>query len=110
MTNGPHRPRPSGPCDQTTPDYDGTAARTLTAFSSWPGRSLRRPGQGASMPDAPTPAECTEVRRHDRQVTDETWVRDFLRHAPAGTLATVAGGQPFVNMNIFVYSEPDHAL
>jgi nitroimidazol reductase NimA-like FMN-containing flavoprotein (pyridoxamine 5'-phosphate oxidase superfamily) len=52
----------------------------------------------------------TEVRRKDRAVADEGWVRDFLRRAPAGTLATVHDGQPFVNMNIFVYSEDDHAL
>jgi nitroimidazol reductase NimA-like FMN-containing flavoprotein (pyridoxamine 5'-phosphate oxidase superfamily) len=58
----------------------------------------------------PAPAEWTDVRRRDRQVTDDDWVRDFLRSAPAGTLATVANGQPFVNMNIFVYNEPDHAI
>ena len=62
------------------------------------------------MSDAPTPAECSEVRRRDREMTDEAWIKDFLRRAPAGTLATVAGGQPFVNMNIFAYSEPDHAV
>jgi nitroimidazol reductase NimA-like FMN-containing flavoprotein (pyridoxamine 5'-phosphate oxidase superfamily) len=62
------------------------------------------------MSDAPTPAACAEVRRRDREVTDEAWIKEFLRRAPAGTLATAAGGQPFVNMNIFVYSEPDHAI
>jgi nitroimidazol reductase NimA-like FMN-containing flavoprotein (pyridoxamine 5'-phosphate oxidase superfamily) len=43
-------------------------------------------------------------------VTDEAWIRDLLRRAPFGTLATVRHGQPFVNMNIFVYDEAAHAL
>jgi hypothetical protein len=52
----------------------------------------------------------TEVRRKDRAVDDDGWIRDFLRRAPSGTLATVHDGQPFVNMNIFVYAEDEHAL
>ena len=43
-----------------------------------------------------------EVRRRDRAVADEEWIRGVLRRAPLGTLATVRDGQPFVNMNIFV--------
>src|SRR5690349_24911894 len=52
----------------------------------------------------------TEVRRKDRAVDDYGWIRDFFRRAPSGTLATVHDGQPFVNMNIFVYAEGEHAL
>ena len=51
-----------------------------------------------------------QVRRRDRAVTDEGWIRDFLKRAMFGTLATVCDGQPFVNMNIFVYDETAHAL
>jgi nitroimidazol reductase NimA-like FMN-containing flavoprotein (pyridoxamine 5'-phosphate oxidase superfamily) len=51
-----------------------------------------------------------EVRRKDRAVTEEAWVRDMLRRAAFGTLATVREGQPFVNMNIFVYDEAAHVL
>lgn len=51
-----------------------------------------------------------QVRRRDRAVRDEGWVRDFLKRAMFGTLATVHDGQPFVNMNIFVYDETAHAL
>jgi nitroimidazol reductase NimA-like FMN-containing flavoprotein (pyridoxamine 5'-phosphate oxidase superfamily) len=51
-----------------------------------------------------------QVRRRDRAVTDDGWVRDTLRRAPFGTLATVRDGQPFINMNIFVYDEAAHAL
>jgi nitroimidazol reductase NimA-like FMN-containing flavoprotein (pyridoxamine 5'-phosphate oxidase superfamily) len=52
----------------------------------------------------------TKVRRQDRAVTDEAWIRGLLRRAPFGTLATVQGGQPFVNMNIFVYDEAANVL
>jgi nitroimidazol reductase NimA-like FMN-containing flavoprotein (pyridoxamine 5'-phosphate oxidase superfamily) len=51
-----------------------------------------------------------QVRRRDRAVTDEGWIRDLLRRAPYGTLATVRDGQPFVNMNLFVHDEAAHAL
>lgn len=50
------------------------------------------------------------VRRADRAVTDEEWIKDRLRSAPYGTLATVYDGQPFVNTNIFVYDEADQAI
>ena len=52
----------------------------------------------------------TEVRRRDREVKDDGCIRELLRRAPFGTLATVRDGQPFVNMNIFVYDENTHAL
>jgi nitroimidazol reductase NimA-like FMN-containing flavoprotein (pyridoxamine 5'-phosphate oxidase superfamily) len=55
-------------------------------------------------------ADWTTIRRHDRAVEDEEWIRDFLRRAPSGTLATVHDGQPFVNMNLFVYDESGHAI
>ncbi len=46
-----------------------------------------------------------QVRRSDRAVEDEGWIRDFLHRAPVGTLATVHQGQPFINANLFVYDE-----
>jgi nitroimidazol reductase NimA-like FMN-containing flavoprotein (pyridoxamine 5'-phosphate oxidase superfamily) len=55
-------------------------------------------------------AAYTQVRRKDREVADDDWIRDFLRRAPAGTLATVHDGQPFVNMNVFVYAEDENAI
>jgi nitroimidazol reductase NimA-like FMN-containing flavoprotein (pyridoxamine 5'-phosphate oxidase superfamily) len=51
-----------------------------------------------------------QVRRKDRGVTNEAWIRDLLHRAPFGTLATVRDGQPFVNMNIFVYHQAANAL
>jgi nitroimidazol reductase NimA-like FMN-containing flavoprotein (pyridoxamine 5'-phosphate oxidase superfamily) len=62
------------------------------------------------MSEEATAPPLAEVRRRDRAVTDEGWIRALLKRAPFGTLATVRDGQPFVNMNIFVYDEPAHAL
>jgi nitroimidazol reductase NimA-like FMN-containing flavoprotein (pyridoxamine 5'-phosphate oxidase superfamily) len=62
------------------------------------------------MGDEATIGCRTQVRRQDRAVTDEGWIRDLLRRAPFGTLATVRNGEPFVNMNIFVYDETANAL
>ena len=52
----------------------------------------------------------THVRRQDRAVTDETWIRAFLHRASVGTLATVYEGRPFLNTNLFVYDEAAHAI
>ena len=52
----------------------------------------------------------TAVRRADRAVEDETWIRKFLHTASVGTLATVYEGQPFVNTNIFAYDEASHSI
>ncbi len=52
----------------------------------------------------------TAVRRSDRAVDDEAWIKTFLRYAPVGTLATVHEGQPFMNTNLFIYDEAAHAI
>lgn len=52
----------------------------------------------------------TQVRRQDREVSDDAWIRSFLHRAAVGTLATVHDGQPFINTNLFVYDEPAHCL
>lgn len=51
-----------------------------------------------------------EVRRRDRAVTDDVWIRSFLERAPHGVLASTHDGQPFVNSNIFVYEPTAHAI
>lgn len=52
----------------------------------------------------------TAVRRSDRQVEDIDWIKQFLKTASVGTLATTYEGQPFVNTNIFVYDEESHSI
>ncbi len=53
---------------------------------------------------------ATAVRRNDRAVDDESWIVDFLKRAPVGTLATVHENQPFINSNLFVYDETAHCI
>lgn len=55
-------------------------------------------------------AELTEVRRSDRAVEDEAWIKKFLHRAAVGTLATAYDGQAFINQNLFVYSEDEHCI
>ncbi len=50
------------------------------------------------------------VRRRDRAVEDEAWIKALLQRAPIGVLATVHDGQPFLNSNLFVYDEVAHSI
>jgi nitroimidazol reductase NimA-like FMN-containing flavoprotein (pyridoxamine 5'-phosphate oxidase superfamily) len=50
------------------------------------------------------------ARRQDRAVSDEDWIRALLHASPVGTLATLRGEQPFLNTNLFVYAEDEHAI
>jgi nitroimidazol reductase NimA-like FMN-containing flavoprotein (pyridoxamine 5'-phosphate oxidase superfamily) len=50
------------------------------------------------------------VRRRDRAVDDESWIKAFLHRAPFGVLALSLDDQPFVNTNIFVYDEARHLI
>jgi len=61
------------------------------------------------MPDNHKTITCNEMRRRDR-AKEENWIREFLHKAPVGNLATAAAGQPFVNMNTFVYHEEKQAI
>jgi len=53
---------------------------------------------------------ATAMRRDDRAVNDDAWIKQFLKTASVGTLATVHDGQPFVNTNLFVYDEASHSI
>lgn len=50
------------------------------------------------------------VRRADRAIEDEAWIKAFLHRASVGYLATVHEGQPFINSNLFVYDEDKHVI
>ena len=51
------------------------------------------------------------VRRADRQIEDEGWIRDFLHRAPLAALATASSaGQPFINSNLFVYDAANYCI
>ncbi|HEY8174003.1 MAG TPA: pyridoxamine 5'-phosphate oxidase family protein [Dehalococcoidia bacterium] len=51
-----------------------------------------------------------QVRRRDRAVDDDAWIREMLHRTAFGALATVIDGQPFINTNMFVYDEPNGAI
>lgn len=58
-------------------------------------------------PDRTSPAY---IRRRDRAVDDDGWIRDFLHRGAVGMLATVDDGQPFINSNLYVYDEAAHCI
>lgn len=62
------------------------------------------------MKEQPSSDKRTIIRRSDRAVHDETWIRDLLHRAPVGFVASVRDGQPFINSNLFVYDEPANAI
>ena len=62
------------------------------------------------MPRDYTQLPPNHIRKRDRAVEDDTWIRSFLRTAPYGVLATLHEGRPFVNSNLFVFDESAHAL
>ena len=51
-----------------------------------------------------------QIRRTDRAVKDETWIKEFLYRAPDGAMATVFKGQPFITTRNYVYDEARHAI
>jgi len=51
-----------------------------------------------------------DMRRRDRAVADETWIKTMLHTAATGVLATVRDEQPFVNVNLYVYDEAADAI
>ncbi len=62
------------------------------------------------MPRDWSAAAPAAVRRADRAVDDDAWIRATLDAVPFGTLATVADGRPFLNANLFVYDAEAHAI
>jgi hypothetical protein len=68
------------------------------------------PEEEAPMTEEHIEARYAEVRRSDRAVDDDAWIAAFLRAAPMAQLATVDGGQPFINSNLFVFDEAQRAI
>lgn len=51
-----------------------------------------------------------EMRRRERAVEDEKWIRAFLHSGAWGALATIADDQPFINTNLYVYDEKANVI
>jgi nitroimidazol reductase NimA-like FMN-containing flavoprotein (pyridoxamine 5'-phosphate oxidase superfamily) len=62
------------------------------------------------MPKDYTTLPLNQVRRADRAVEDDDWIRALLHRAPFGVLSTVQADQPFANHNLFVYDEAAAAI
>lgn len=62
------------------------------------------------MTDESHPDPRTLIRRKDRAVTDDAWIRTFLHRAAVAVLATAEGDQPFITNNLFAYDEAAHCL
>jgi nitroimidazol reductase NimA-like FMN-containing flavoprotein (pyridoxamine 5'-phosphate oxidase superfamily) len=50
------------------------------------------------------------IRRRNRAVEDDAWIRDFLRRAPTCTVGMVHDGWPFLNSNLFLFDEAANAI
>ena len=50
------------------------------------------------------------VRRKDREVTDEAWIRNFLRAGQHAVVASESDGQPFAHPVTYVYDEAANAI
>lgn len=62
------------------------------------------------MKEKPNTVPDATMRRRDRAVDDDEWIRKFLARSTHGVLATAADGQPSVHINTFVYDAATHAL
>ncbi len=56
------------------------------------------------------PKPINYVRRRDRAVEDDAWIRAFLENAQFGSVASEHEGQPFINPVCFVYDAATHAI
>ena len=49
-------------------------------------------------------------QRRPHLTRDDTWIRDFLRAAKIGHIATALDGQPFINPTMFWLDEENHQI
>ncbi len=52
----------------------------------------------------------TRMRRHDREIKDQSEIRAFLRESRFGFIATVSENQPFIHPNLFWYDEKNERI
>ena len=63
-----------------------------------------------NMNSNPNSSPNTRIRRKDRAVEDERWIKDFLIRAPFGQLAMAIGEQPYIKNILFAYDERVNAI
>lgn len=52
----------------------------------------------------------TAHQRRPHLTKDDAWIREFLKTAKVGRIATTVDGQPFINTNTFWYDEDHHQI
>lgn len=52
----------------------------------------------------------SSLRRKDRMVSEEAWIKDMLRFEQFCVVATAQDNQPFLRPSAFYYDEEDHAI
>ena len=57
-----------------------------------------------------TTLPLSQLRRKDRGIEDERWIKDLLHQTPFGVFAMTFNNQPLVNSNIFAYDEESHLI
>jgi hypothetical protein len=57
-----------------------------------------------------TDPQLNQLRRDERGVHDDGWIKALLLRGAYGTLATAAGEQPFLNAHNYVYDEAGHCI
>lgn len=62
------------------------------------------------MPRDYTRLPVNKIRRKDRAVEEDQWIKSLLEKAPFGTFAMVSNGMPIVNSNIFYYDKAVNAI
>ena len=50
------------------------------------------------------------VKRKDRAIEDEAWIRALLHHAAIGIMATAHDDQPYINMRHFVFDQTNDVI
>ncbi len=54
--------------------------------------------------------QLNRIRRKEREVTDESWIKALLHRGAFGVIATAAGEQPFLNAHNYVYDEAQNCI
>ena len=55
-------------------------------------------------------ANITDVRRKNREVPDQQWIRDYLAQAKTCVIGTTDGEHVFLNPNLFLYDADAHVV
>ena len=54
--------------------------------------------------------KINKMRRSDRAVNDQDWIKEFLSRGMYGVFALSTGDQPFTNTNLFAYDETTNGI